>query len=381
MKALCISCFNSFGIHVSKFTEYFSSLNYEVKYAIQDFDHVRKKYFPRNYPNTDVVNIHVPDYKNNVSPKRLISHYIFSKKIYKLLCEFKPDIIYCMFPPNMLVREVSKYKKNYGAKVIFDFWDSWPEAFPLKHGKRYALLKPFLNYWCGLRDNYLENADLLLTNSSVNMNLLKKKYPNNICKLLYPSRKSFKTQDLPKYNFSNIDKEISFCYLGNVNYITDIDFAFKFFSELVKHKKITMHIIGEGTNFDIFIEKLKSLGVNIFSYGVVYDDSKKSEIFSKCHLGLTIPIPEIGSNIMPLKATEYIRAGLPVINTAKGDLHDLIENHNLGINIENVNDIPNETQKILILKTDNLINMSNNCIENYTKIFNQDLSVILNEVI
>ena len=377
MKAVCISCFNSFGIHAHKFTEYFTSLNYDVKYLIQDYDHVRKKYLPKNYPNTDVVNIHVPSYTSNLSPKRMFSHYIFSRKVYKFLCDFKPDIIYCMFPPNTLVKEVAKYKRKFGAKIIFDWWDSWPESFPFKEGKRYALLKPFLNYWRNLRENYIQNADLLLSVSKDGLELLQKKYPNNKCELLRPSRKAFNPEDLPKYDFSKIEQEISFCYLGNVNFITDLEFAEELFGKLTQHKKISIHIIGEGTNFDRFVEILKSKGVEVFTHGIVYDDKQKCEIFSKCQIGLSIPRKSVGST-MPLKVTEYIRAGMPLINTASGDIYDLIKEYNFGFNASNPDEIAN---KLLNITPQELQNMNNNCVENYKKVFNPDLSVIMKDIL
>ncbi len=382
MRVACISCFNSYYNHIYKFTGYFKRKNYTVKYMIQDFSHINKKYIlDENPPDIDVVKIHVPAYQSNLSPKRLYSHYVFARKVYKMLCEFKPEIIYCMFPPNMLVHEVAKYKRKFGAKIIFDYWDAWPESFPFKKGKRYALIKPFLNIWRNLRDKNLPDADLILTISNNRLKLLREKFPENLSQVLHPARKPLEAESLPKYNFSKIASEMSFCYLGNVNFITDLEFAKKFFArdgKLSQNRKLKLHIIGEGVNLENLVTSLESEGIEIFTHGIIYDDETKREILSQCDFGLNIPRLEIGSDNMPLKAIDYVRAGLPLISTSLGEIHDLIARYNFGFN---ANDPDELAEKLLQLTSSDLERISENCLNNYERVFVQDIGEILGKIV
>ncbi len=382
MRVACISCFNSYHNHIYKFTGYFKRKNYTVKYIIQDFSHADKKYIFDYDDITDVgvVKIHVPAYYNNLSPKRLYSHYVFARKVYKILCEFNPEIIYCMFPPNMLVHEVAKYKRKFGAKVIFDYWDSWPESFPFKKGKRYALIKPFLNMWRNLRDKNLGDADLILTPSNIGLKNLREKFPGNLSQVLRPARKSLEAESLPKYDFSKIASEISFCYLGNVNFITDLEFAKKLFAregKLSQNRKLKLHIIGEGVNLENLVTSLESEGVEIFKHGIIYDDGTKNRILSQCNFGLSIPRQSIGAD-MPLKAIDYVRAGLPLISTSLGEIHDLIAKYKFGFNAHDPDEL---AENILQLTSSDLERLSENCVNNYERVFVQDVGEILEKIV
>ena len=69
---------------------------------------------------------------------------------------------------------------------------------------------------------------------------------------------------------------------------------------------------------------------------------------------------------------------MPLINTASGDIYDLIKEYNFGFNASNPDEIAN---KLLNITPQELQNMNNNCVENYKKVFNPDLSVIMKDIL
>lgn len=96
MRCVCISCFNSYSMWMECVIAYFRKKGYRVTYITSDYDHIQKKHIKARRKGT--IHIHVPGYKNNISPGRLISHVVFSWKTGKILEKLKPDLVYCIFP-------------------------------------------------------------------------------------------------------------------------------------------------------------------------------------------------------------------------------------------------------------------------------------------
>lgn len=340
-------------------TEYFDKAGYETTYLISDYDHYSKNPLVTDHPNTE--QIHVPAYKRNLSIRRLWSHYVFAKKVYKTLCSIKPEIVYCMFPPNSLVQQVVRYKRRTGAKLLLDCYDMWPESFPYQKYS-HLLWIPFIT-WRKLRDDYVTKSDLLLCVSKAAENELRRIAPNVPIKILTP----FVDVNMNNTYNSNVEGTITFCYLGNINHITDIQLGVHFLSLVQKRKPTTLHIIGGGQNLDIFTTQLIRNKVKVICHGVVFDIKEKSSIYSLCNFGLSIPRKEINST-MPLKVVEYLGCGLPVVNSAGGDISEIIGEYQAGINI-NSEESENAVAKIFALTEADVVQMHQNALKVYTKLF------------
>lgn len=370
MKCICVSCFNYYDNRMKAITEFFSSHNYEVTYIIADYNHFDKCYFVADYQGC--MQLHVPPYERNLSVERLISHRVFAKSVYAKLQEIRPGIVYCMFPPNSLVQQVVKYKRESNAKIIFDCYDLWPESFPYeKYGR--LLSKPF-ELWRKLRDDYINNADLILTVSDKGKEKLEKIVDNVPIKVLLPA---IDDKNLPAYTFEN-SSTLSLCYLGNVNHIANIELGIKLLSRIAEQKNVIVHFIGEGQRYIEFTEALKKNGITVIGHGVVFDMEEKNRIFAQCQFGLNIPREAIASS-MSLKSIEYLRAGLPFINSGIADTWDIVEQQNVGINILEY-DIEKTVDEILRITPNDIFTMHNNCLNYYSlKFANQNLEGIFKE--
>ena len=368
MKVVCISCFNYFDTRMHNIIEYFQGKNFEIKYFISDFNHFSKEYYKVDYGFSK--QIHVLPYQKNISPKRLLSHYMFSRKVLNEVKHEKPDLIYCIIPPNSLVKYLGKYKKKHSeCRLVFDIYDTWPESFPNKNGN--FLKNNAFKFWAGLRDNYIKFADLLISVSKSGKEQFEKKYNMNT-KVLMPT---IPVGALPKYSFE-VKNKISFCYLGHINNITDIDIGTEILGGIAKYKRVDLHIIGEGQNKDKWIKMLEAVDVNVINHGVVFDDDEKRKIFEECDMGLNIPRREIGST-MSLKSVEYMRYGLPFVNSGLGDNEDIVRLYKIGINVINGDAI----KKIVSLSNRDLMEMHNNSINcYYDKFIMQDYEDIFSEV-
>lgn len=372
MKCICISCFNHYPTRMKSIIEYFEIMGCETKYLIADYNHFEKRY--EEYHNRNWMPIHVSSYERNLSIARMRSHRQFSNRVKKILKQEQPDIIYCMFPPNSLVKEVGLYKQaNDACRVVFDCYDMWPESFPVQKYKSF-LYVPF-SMWRKLRNKYIPLCDKVIA-PSFQVKVFLEKLTNRPVEVLYPSMEQ---TVIPEYSFG-VENEIRLCYLGNINFITDVNLCENLITGIAKQKKVIIHHIGEGQYKYEFYKRLESSGADIVSHGTVFDMSQKNKIFSVCHMGLNVPREEIKSSLA-LKSVEYMRAGLPFINSGKADNASIVEKYGVGINCDRDN-IQNTVNTILRLNEKSLVKMHQACKSCYLNLFvNQDLDSLFANVL
>ena len=369
MKVVLVSCFDYYEQRMKGLIEYFKSRGHDVEYLITDYNHFSKSVYKVDYKCSK--QIHVIPYSKNISPQRLISHYMFSKRVVSEIRKIKPDVIYCVIPPNSLVKHLGLYKRrNKNVKLAFDIYDSWPESFPNKNPN--VIMRKAFKIWASLRDNYIKDADLLISVSKSSKEDLEAKYKKETSVLM----PTISVGEIPNYHF-NVKDRISFCYLGHVNYITDVDLGTKILSGVAKEKRVELHIIGEGQNKEQWVKTLTENGINVICHGVVFDTNKKNEIFEQCDMGLNIPRPEIQST-MALKSVEYMKVGLPFVNSGLGDNEELVRSCNIGVNVKD-GDI---VRRLASLSQDELTLMHNNSIQCYQERFVcQDYDGILSRLL
>ena len=367
-RCVCISCFDHYTTRMQVICNHYLKNGYDTKYIYADFDHFSKTKNRNKYRFG--VKIKVPEYNKNLSPQRLYSHVVFTNGVIHYIKKFKPEVIYCMIPPNSLVKKLAGYKReNPNVKLILDCYDLWPESFPYQINNK-ILGIPF-KFWGDLRKNYLSSADLVIGVSEQQLNIIRPELKETTAKIIKPV---IDTGDIPDYK-SDIEK-LDFCYLGMVNHITDMDLAVTLLGKIAKGRTVNLHIIGEGQNLSEFTERLQDVSVNVIQHGVVFDMAEKNAIFSMCNWGLNIPREEINST-MSLKAVEYLRAGLPILNNALGDIRYIIEQDGVGINIKKDN-VDEAVELVLNSSEKEMQNMHNNVIAVYKERFaNQDLDEIL----
>ena len=329
-----------------------------VTYVVPDFNHFSKAYVKNNSHADNI--IHVPAYKENISPQRILSHIIFSRGVKKILFSEKPEFIYCVIPPNTLVVSIASYKKKYPrTHVILDIFDTWPEAFPYKIGN--PVMNLFFSKWKAIRDDNLYCADKVILVSDTTKKHIKTGATE--CLVIPPAMPA----DLIDGFDTNVESEIHFCYLGNINHITDIDTIVDFLAGIAKYKKTVLEIIGSGNNLGILKTRLEQANVGVICHGVIMDKEQKKNIFKRCAFGLNIPKEE-SAVTMSLKSIEYMRTGLPYINTAKGRNYEIVEKYGAGINLDKAN-LENSIQAIANVNNNNLKKIQRACKDAYIQQF------------
>ena len=328
-KALIITCNDSYDY--STRTKYLESVLYEqgylVEHLLSDFDHRSKKSYTASHGGK-IHYIHVPHYSKNISIKRILSHIIFGHKVKKFVMSGDYELIYHCAPPNNTIKQISKCKKKKSFFLVTEIGDMWPESIPVGNNLKKFLFVPFF-IWSGLRDKNLANSNVIIAECDLFRNAMMKNTKLDHIYTLYFCKKFYGENRTISYASG---QEISLCYLGSINNIIDVDMIGKLINALKKRVCVKIHIIGEGENRHQLIETAEKNGAIVYYHGIVYDDNEKKQIMNQCHYALNIMKPEVFVG-MTMKSLDYFSAGIPIINNIGGDVWRMVEEENVGFNI------------------------------------------------
>lgn len=320
-KAVLITCFEAYENRIFPAERMLQTMGYDVTVIESDFRHLQKE--RREDRRENLVFVSTKAYEKNLSVSRLYSHYCFSRDTFRMVEDYSPDLLYVVVPPNSLVKEAAFYKKRHPeVTLIFDILDLWPESLPM-HGIEKT---PPCKVWRNFRDKYLHYADFIFSECELFRMKLGKTLPIERSEVLYLSREITEFQSVPDLP----EKGISLAYLGSINNIIDIPKICALVEELKKYHSVTVHVIGNGENRELFLDELKNAGARVEFYGEVYDNIEKQRIFDRCHFGLNIMKDAVCVGLT-MKSIDYFEMGLPLISNIPGDTAKLIEEYNAGI--------------------------------------------------
>lgn len=324
-KAILISYYDWYDKRLKYLHENLIKENYNVKYYTSNFDHINKCSIDRNMENRNYIN--VPKYKKNISIMRIVSLSVFVKKVKKIIKIENPNLVYCVIPPNLLVKEIANLKPKMNFKLIFDVIDMWPESFPIDKFNNTL----FYKVWSNLRIK-LYIADYVVTECDRYHTVLNKFIKTDKLETIRLVRKF---EDNNRYSLFE-SNTLKLCYLGSINNIIDIDSICLLIKNQKKFSGVELHIIGDGTSREIFINKTKEAGAKVYYYGKIFNDYEKKKILNRCHYGINLykQTTLIG---LTIKCLDYFESGLPIINNIKGDTEEIINKYNIGINLNMIN--------------------------------------------
>lgn len=351
-RALLISCFDWYEKRLKYIGEVFENKGYRVDYISSNFDHI-KKCHTEEYKNIKhFYYVDVPKYSRNISLKRIYSHKIFTKRIVKIIKKTKPDLVYCLIPPNSLTKDIAKLKKKYKFKLIYDVIDLWPESFPKGRSENWVFRS-----WKNYRDCYINLADKIVLECNFYKNAL-----GDIA-----SKSKLEVIPIVKPNIGNVKmkgftQDIALAYIGSINSLIDIEKILDIVSSLIKEKTVLIRIIGEGENREYFLNRLKNIGAEVEFYGKIFDDLEKKKILGLCDFGINIYRPNISVGLT-LKSVDYFQLGLPILNSIEGDTEELVRNYHIGINGPELN------KENIIAACDNILELKKNVSEMFINRF------------
>lgn len=314
---------------------------HSVELITTDFEHYTKKKRPsprQELYKTKITLCHEPGYKRNVSVRRLYSHWVWGRKVYRYLKTMaKPDVVYCAVPSITVARLTSKYCQQNGVKFVIDVQDLWPEAFCMLI-RNNILQKIFLPMERSVNLAYAA-ADLAVAVSDTYVNRIlsvNKKNAKGISVFLGNDGALFESER-GKYNVERNVDEVLLCYIGGLKDSYDIPCVIDAMALVEADKrfvpKVRFVVIGDGPFRPRFEQYAKEKQVNcVFLGGKPYPEM--ASLLSSCDMCINPIVKDSAASIIN-KVGDYALSGLPVINTQESpEYRALIEEYQCGINCE-----------------------------------------------
>lgn len=314
---------------------------HEVELICSDFIHERKIFrdsLENKYP-FKITFLHETGYERNISFKRIWSHIIWGRNVWKYLQKSKlsPDVIYAALPTFSAARHAANYCKRTGAKFVVDVQDIWPEAFivAFKNPILQLCFKPvewYVNkayesadYVIGVSDTYRDRG--LRVNKKCKTGLTV--YLGNNAALFDNYRDDNKVV--------KPTSEFWLCYIGTMGYSYDLKCAIDAIRKVGERgnvqKKVKLIAMGQGPLLDEFRKYAEKACIDYeFTGALPY-----SEMVGKmCSCDATINCINPGAaQSITNKVGDYALSGLPVINTQENlEYRKLVENYHCGINCD-----------------------------------------------
>lgn len=323
--------------------EMFAERGHQIELITSDFEHGTKR--PRKPESvnqsaykTHITILHEPGYKKNISLRRLYSHWLWGRNVYKYLkSKEKPDLVYCAVPSLTAAKLAAKYCKKNNVKYVTDVQDLWPEAFCMAiHNK--LLQKAFLPMQ-HIANQIYANSDLAVAVSDTYVNRTLSVNKKNVKGLsvclgndggLFESKKG-------RYNVEKNENELLLCYIGGLKDSYDIPCVIDAMALVKANKQLKQQIrfviIGDGPLRPRFEQYSKEKQINCTFLGR-RPYIEMASLLCSCDICVN-PIVKGSAASIINKVGDYALSGLPVINTQESpEYRALIDEYQCGINCE-----------------------------------------------
>lgn len=326
----------------------FAEHGHQVTWWTSNFSHFFKSFRAEGWENIEVTpNLHiklvpVPGYQKHISLARLRFHWVFAWRLYRMaLQEPPPDCIIFASPSPGADYVSVKLKNRFGARLIIDVRDLWPELFSLVFPHPLHVIAPAVFYPIyALRRYAFQNADAVTAVTGTYLEVALKDAPHLrddrsqvICfgadvddmrRMISHSGSTGKKLQKPT-------GEIWAIYAGTLgdNYdIKTVLNAAVLLGERASNIKIV--IAGSGPLRDYVVEFIQHNSLRNVTYLGSLTLSELAKYYRLSDIGLS-PYIEHSTVVMPAKVYDYMVAGLPIVSSLHGELADLLQRNEMGI--------------------------------------------------
>lgn len=352
---------------------YLSSLGHEVIWYTSSFSHHFKNQRSTNWKDIEINSkfkirlVPTPAYKKNISWGRIWRDWVFSFKVYreKNKLKEKPDLIIYSESPLSFGYAGQKLAKKLNVPVVFDQMDLWPElminSFPKKiQGIMNLIFYPVFwnrNKTYQQLDGFISLAEPYMTIPMSLVPAIKDKpnaiVYNGIDVVEFRKNRPIE-EELLKLLPTKRDNEIWFVFAGTLGPSYDILNLLDVAERLIKenNKNIKIILAGDGPLKQKVNEFIQTNKGEIVTYLGQLKPTFLVELYKRSDIGLSA-YTEISNVEMPDKFYDYTAAGLPIINSLKGEVGKIIDLEGLGLNYKGGN--PIELHNALIKLSSNVV--------------------------
>jgi glycosyltransferase involved in cell wall biosynthesis len=280
-------------------------------------------------------------YRTNTSLGRLRFEVNFVRSVLHGARDYEaPDLLIAVDPPQTIGWLATKLKARFGVPLVLDVMDMWPELFHLAFPARLkCVARPVLFPFYALRRRNLSHADGVTALCQTYMDLALREAPVLRTR---PSAVVFNGIDVGDFStvptsadtlpMSKRADEVWAIYAGTLGANYDVNTVLNAGLALAG-SRIRLLLAGDGPRrADVarFIESHPSANL---SYLGKLNHKDLIQLYRVCDIGLCPYGPE--SNVaMPDKAYDYMGACLPIVNSLRGELAEILHRADAGLSYE-----------------------------------------------
>ncbi|MFC1966405.1 glycosyltransferase family 4 protein [Chloroflexota bacterium] len=297
--------------------------------------------------NWRIILLKTPKYGKNISLRRIVNHYVYARA---LRTEGRkrteaPDIVLASSIPLLAASTALVLAKRFGAKIVIDVPDLWPESFMLvfpnglKPIARILLLPLELlaNRIYNKADGIIAISQTLLQRAiSVSKNKSKESMviPIAVDLALYKRYEGILPKDTPfiKHN----QGEFRATFVGTIGKAYDLKTILEAADRLANFdSNIKLFIAGTGPDYDNLRSYANRKNLTNVTFTGLLDYHSLVHLLGSSDIGLNAIAP--CQFAFPTKFFDYLAAGLPIVNSVEGELGHLVKTENIGIQYQSGN--------------------------------------------
>lgn len=311
---------------------FFTKEGYQIKYYTSNFYHAEKRFFSKKEINQvkrdlnyELNVLSVLGYYSNISPRRVISNFIFSIKLFFILITkvAKGDKVILPSRPVELIFFMSLLKRLKGVEIYLDIQDIWPDALKIDS----KIKRQIFNFYC---NSYLKpslkfyDATFHVAPSFKQwLRRYAKKTPSSFVPLGWENKRWSQIQYKEVTKDRKVIKMVVVAQLQHQIDVTPI------LNILKNNNNLHLSILGEdgtGERYNDTIEFIKAHNLkNIDIIGKI-DRSEMINYLEDKDIGV---LPMITSSI-PNKIFDYMAAMLPTIVLGDNDSSEFVVKNDIG---------------------------------------------------
>ncbi len=311
----------------------FVRAGHRVVYWTSDFSHTTKA--RRNLPPSftdegiEVLLVPTPPYRANVGFARIRSHRAYARAWEAAAsaadASASPNVLVISTPPLATGDAAIRLSRRFGAKLVVDVMDAWPETF-------YRLLPRFVPTAVGrLLFAAAEAASRRLYRAADLVTGVADRYGEIArAKGARTYRRFYHGIELPAAEPSdarNGRNAPSLLYIGNMGKTYDLPTVVRAMTLL---PNATLDLAGAGAQSDVVQRLIRDLGLGgRVRYHGQLDATRMGELLRNADIGV-VPMGDASFVGVPYKFADYAAAGLAIVSSLGGETADLLVHYGAG---------------------------------------------------
>ncbi|TXE18859.1 glycosyltransferase family 4 protein [Psychroserpens burtonensis] len=319
------------GNRFPNMAKFFVEEGEEVIYYTSNFYHAEKRFFSKYEVDEATQNLgyklkvlNVLGYYTNVSPRRVLSNFLFSVRLFVMLLfkVSKQDKILLPSRPVELIFFMALLKKIKGVKIYLDIQDIWPDALQIKNKRKKRVFEIYCNTYLKPSLKHYTGALHVAPSFRLWLRRYAKKTPSSFVPLGWENER-WSDVTLKAYKESSVVKMVCVAQLQHQIDIMPI------LEVLKNNDKLHLTILGEDGTGERYHEVINYINAHLITnIEIIGKIERKAMMYYLENKDIGV-LPMITSSI-PNKIFDYMAAMLPIIVLGDNDSSNFVVENKIG---------------------------------------------------